>query len=198
MQRDEQSDDFGSTRAETIHARLKRSTAALHQEVERALPLVSPELTLARYRDVLQRFYGFHAPHEQRMTALASSLPFPLRDRSAQLEQDLRTLGLSVHQIQTLPRCHVPPLRRIEQLAGCLYVFEGAALGGQVVARALRDNLGLDSTRGACFFAGDRSATRGRWRQVLRWLDDAAGDPATIVASACETFLRLRDWLERL
>lgn len=198
MQRDDQTDVLASSRAETIHARLKRSTASLHQELEGSVPLVSPEMSLARYRDVLELFYGFYAPHEQRMTALASSLPFPLRDRSAQLEQDLRTLGLSAHDIQTLPRCDAPPLSRIEQLAGCLYVFEGAALGGQVVARALRDNLGLDSSYGACFFAGERSATRARWRQVLRWLDNSAGDPEAIVDSARETFLRLRDWLERL
>jgi heme oxygenase len=184
---------------ETIHTRLRRETRALHQEVEQALPLLEPGLTLDRYRDVLRRFHGFYAPHEERMAPLASQLPFPMRRRAALLVQDLRALGLSVHDLEALPRCAVPPLTQIDQLAGWLYVFEGASLGGQIVARALRDNLGLHATSGSAFFLGEGAATLPRWRQVLSWLEEvcaARAEPEAVSASACGTFLRLRSWLE--
>lgn len=200
MQPQRPTERASSTRGESIHARLKSATHSLHQEVERSLPLTSPELTLAIYRALLQRFHGFHAPHEQQMSALASSLPFPLRDRSARLRQDLLALELSAADVEALPRCEVPPLRRIEQLAGWLYVFEGAALGGRVVARAVQQNLGLDAASGASFFVGDGSATKSRWREVLRWLEEislAHADPDAVLRSACDTFLRLRDWMDR-
>jgi heme oxygenase (biliverdin-IX-beta and delta-forming) len=186
---------------ESIHARLKRETASLHLGVERALPLVSPVLTLDRYREVLKLFYGFYAPYEARMSPLASLVPFALPCRTARLVQDLGTLGVSVHDLAALPRCALPSVIGIEQLAGWLYVFEGAALGGQVVARALRSSLGIDATSGAAFFVGDGTSTSARWRQVLDWLDEIAiveGAPDTMTASACEAFISLRDWMDHL
>lgn len=188
-------------RDETIHARLKRETAAIHREVERALPLVSPELSLPRYRRVLELMYGFYAPHEAQMGALASRLPFAWRSRAPLLARDLSALGASSHEVATLPRCSAPPCVRMEELAGRLYVFEGASLGGQLIARALRDNLGLDTESGAGFFTGNAGATAARWRAVLSWLEELSRRPAApvaIAASARATFQRFSDWMRRL
>ena len=87
-----------------------------------------------------------------------------------------------------------------EHLAGCLYVLEGACLGGQVVAKALRRQLELAKGSGASFFVGDADGTAARWRFVLTWLESLvrAGAPAEqIVASARATFLALARWLEQ-
>lgn len=183
---------------ETLHARLRRETSPLHAEVERALPLLSPGLTLERYREVLQRFHGFYAPHEVQMVQFASQVPFPLRCRTQLLVQDLLALGTSVPAVERLHQCVPPPMSRIAQLAGRLYVFEGASLGGQVAAQALRKNLGFDAGSGAAFFVGDGADTVPRWRQVLRWIEDFSASRAEadlVAASAHETFSSLRDWL---
>jgi heme oxygenase len=90
-------------------------------------------------------------------------------------------------------------LDRTEHLAGCLYVLEGACLGGQIIARALRERLPLTDDHGLSFFVGDGSRTGARWRSVLDWLEGLVRRGALadeIVASARETFCALGCWVE--
>jgi heme oxygenase len=184
-----------------IHSRLRRGTAALHQRLEQQLDLLGPELSIPGYVRTLRTFYGFYAPVEARLARLAPTAPslgVPLRARAALLERDLIALGTPPSAIAGLPRCaRLPRLSRPEHFAGCLYVLEGASLGGRIVARALDERLGLTQDRGAAFFAGDADATAERWKRVLLWLDQFAC-PSTraddIVASACDTFDALSSW----
>src|SRR5437764_995185 len=84
-------------------------------------------------------------------------------------------------------------------LRGCLYVLEGACLGGQIIARALRGRLPLTNDHGLSFFVGDGSRTGARWKLVLGWLEDLVRRGALaeeIVASARETFCSLGCWVE--
>ena len=186
-----------------FHPRLRKETRAEHQRLERQLDLLDPELSLSRYRLVLESFYGFYAPIESelpRLLATSRPLGFPLRARADLLERDLLSLGLSRSEIAGLPRCaDLPRLFRIEHLAGCLYVLEGASLGGQIVAKALRGRLALTAEDGLAFFVGDGSGTGARWRLVLDWLEDLVRHGAVadeIIASARETFCSLGCWME--
>jgi heme oxygenase len=182
---------------------LKRETADLHRRLESALGLLESGLSLERYRRVLESFLGFYAPLEAGLAHLASAGPplgLPLRTRTALIEADLLSLGLSLREIGDLPRCaHLPRLSSAEELAGCLYVLEGACLGGQVIAPDLHDRLGVTRESGASFFTGDGDGTRARWRLFVAWLEDLArGGAATteIVASARATFLAFARWVE--
>jgi heme oxygenase len=186
-----------------LHLRLRRETALHHEMLEKQLDLLEPELSLHRYRRVLQSFHGFYAPVEDGLSRLAATAPalgFPLRPRAELLERDLLALGLSDSDIAALPRCDsLPRLSRTEHLAGCLYVLEGACLGGQIIAKAVRDRLPVSNDRGLSFFVGDGSKTRERWQTVLTWLEELArsgADAHGIVASARETFSSLGFWME--
>ena len=190
--------------ASPLRQQLKRGTADLHRRLELALGLLESELSLDRYRRVLEFFFGFYAPIEAGMARLASAGPplgLPLRARAALLESDLLSLGLSRREIVDLPRCaDLPPLSGAGELAGCLYVVEGACLGGQVVAPALRERLRVAKGSGASFFVGDGQGTRARWSLFLAWLEDlgrAGAAPAEIVGSARATFLAFARWVER-
>ena len=182
---------------EPFHLRLRRETAPHHQTLERQLDLLDPELSLHRYRLVLESFHGFYAAVESelpRLVATTPSLGFPLRARAELLERDLLALGLSRSDIAGLPRsAALPRLRRTEHLAGCLYVLEGACLGGQIIAKALRGRLPLTNDHGLSFFVGDGSRTGARWRLVLGWLEDLVRRGALadeIVASRARPFAR--------
>lgn len=186
-----------------FHLRLRRETAPHHETLERQLDLLDPELSLDRYRLVLENFHGFYAAVESelpRLVATAPSLGFPLRARAELLERDLLSLGLSRSDIAGLPGCaDLPRLCRTEHLAGCLYVLEGACLGGQIIANALRGGLPLTDDHGLSFFVGDGSGTGARWRLVLGWLEDLVRRGAIadeIVASARETFSSLGRWAD--
>jgi heme oxygenase len=187
-----------------IRQELKRETADLHRRLEMAVGLLESELSIERYRRVLELFFGFYAPIEAGLARAASAGPplgLPLRARSALIESDLLSLGVSRGEIADLPRCaDLPSLSCAEELAGCLYVLEGACLGGQMIAPVLRERLGVAKDSGAAFFTGDAEGTRARWGLFVAWLEALArAGTATgpIVASARATFLAFARWVER-
>jgi heme oxygenase len=176
----------------------------VHQRLEAELGLLDPGLSIQRYCRVLGAFRGFYAPVEASLLRLTAGVPplgFPLRARSELIERDLLALGQARRVIAELPRCSdLPRFSCLEDLAGCLYVLEGACLGGQVIARALRQRFGLTQESGASFFIGDAEATSARWRLVLDWLEAVERGGARseeVVASARATFLTLARWMEQ-
>jgi heme oxygenase len=190
--------------ASSLRQQLKRETADLHRRLETDLRLLESDLALDRYRRVLELFLGFYAPIEAGLARVASArspLGLPLRARTRLIESDLLSLGLSRREVADLPRCaDLPRLSSLEELAGCLYVLEGACLGGQVIAPALRERLGIAAESGASFFSGDAEGTPARWRLFLAWLEGlarAGSATAEIVASARATFLAFARWVER-
>src|SRR5688572_19893389 len=165
-----------SGRNETsLRKRLKRETAAVHRHLEAQLGLLNPRLDVHRYLRVLETFYGFYVPVEIDVTRLAAAelpLGFPLRARAELIERDLLALGLSPADLAALPLCSDrPELSCVEDLAGCLYVLEGACLGGQVLSPLLHRRLGLTKGSGAAFFAGDEESTLPRWTLIVAWID---------------------------
>jgi heme oxygenase len=187
-----------------LRQELRRETADVHRRLEIDLGLLESELSLDRYRRVLELFFGFYAPIEAGLARAVSAGPplrLPLRARTALIESDLLSLDLSRREIADLPRCDdLPRLSCLEEVAGCLYVLEGACLGGQVIAPALRERLGVAKGSGASFFTGDAEGTPARWRLFLAWLEGlarAASATAEIVASARATFLAFARWVER-
>jgi heme oxygenase len=154
-----------------------------------------------RYRRVLETFYGFYVPVEIDMTRLAATEPplgFPLRTRAQMIERDLLVLGLSPAELAALPLCSDrPALSCVEDLAGCLYVLEGACLGGQVLTPLLHRRLGVAKDSGAAFFAGDGEFTLPRWTIVAAWLDGlprAGASAPKIISAATATFDAFARW----
>jgi heme oxygenase len=185
----------------SVRQRLKRETAAGHQHLEAQLGLLDPTLDMHRYRRVLETFYGFYVPVEIDVTRrVAAELPlgFPLRARAELIERDLLALGLSPADLAALPLCSGrPELSCVEDLAGCLYVLEGACLGGQVLTPLLHRRLGLAKDSGAAFFAGDKEFTLPRWTVVVAWLDELPrtdASTAKIISAAKATFDAFARW----
>ena len=185
----------------SLRQRLKRETAAAHQHLEAQLGLLDRGLDVPRYVRVLGTFYGFYVPVEIDVTRLAAAqlpLGFPLRARAGLIERDLLALGRSPADLSALPICRDrPQLSCVEDLAGCLYVLEGACLGGQVVSALLQRRLGLAKESGAGFFAGDEEGPLPRWAVVVAWLDGlprTGASTARIISAATATFEAFARW----
>lgn len=188
-------------RRSSLHARLREDTAALHRSLETELDLLGPALSLGRYVAVLRAFQGYYAALEPRLAVLATHAPpagFALRARTPLLERDLAELGLQRDELTALAGADsLPRLEGVEHLAGCLYVVEGATLGGQVISRAVEQRLRLTRARGCAFFSGDGAGTASRWRAVLHWIDELVAGGASadeVVSAAQETFGTLLRW----
>ena len=121
-----------------------------------------------------------------------------MRARAELIERDLLALGLSPADLAALPLCSDrPELSCVEDLAGCLYVLEGACLGGRVLTPLLQRRLGLVKESGAAFFAGDEEWTLPRWTVIVAWLDDlprAGASTAKIISAATATFDAFGRW----
>ncbi|HMI85432.1 MAG TPA: biliverdin-producing heme oxygenase [Polyangiaceae bacterium] len=189
-------------RRSRIHSQLKQETAAVHRRLEEQLDLLDPSLSRERYRCVLEAFYGFYEPVEAELMSLARAAPplgLTLLSRHRLLRQDLIALGATAYDVEALPRCKaLPPLSSPAHFGGYLYVLEGAALGGQIVARALARHVGIGQKTGAAFFSGDGIDTAQRWKRVLEWLDESFGaDDCSepVVSAAYATFATFSCWL---
>src|SRR5690606_12305061 len=79
---------------------------------------------------------------------------------------------------------------------GVQYVFEGSANGGTIIAKRIKDVLGLDGERGTRFINPYGPEVRRRWSEWKASLDAIEFDEPTrrrIVEAAQETFRLLQD-----
>lgn len=180
-----------------ILARLKSETKAEHDAIERVLDLTSDALTLAAYRERLGWLYGFYRPVEARLHAVPG-VDLRARRKSPLLQADLRALGADAAGLR--PACaELPPLSTAADRFGCLYVLEGATLGGRVIGRHIERVLAVTPDAGGRFFHGYGARTGPMWqafRAALAAFADAPQAHDRIVAAAVATFRTLRAWCE--
>lgn len=183
----------------SLALRLRRETATAHARIESEIDLPRRIGSDGSYRRLLERFLGFHAEWESQARELLAAEPiFDGRWKTADLEADLRTLGMSDVAIADLPRC--APLMRMNQPAdawGAAYVVEGSTLGGAIIAKQVRRRLGFTAKQGCAYFSGYGRDSAARWSAFRERLD-ALATPETddrVIASALATFERMRTWL---
>jgi heme oxygenase len=201
-----------------ILKRLRLATNARHTALENQLPLMNADLSLEDYRQFVERFFGFYAPLEAQMMASPHwpllEFEYTTRQKTPRLAQDLLALGSNAAAVAATPRCiALPACTTPEQLLGCLYVIEGATLGGRSITRHLQTRFGLTPQSGGAFFDGYGARTGSQWKAFCTMLArnadrlrDASTDPcadlsalegrhAAIVAGANRTFETLSLWL---
>jgi heme oxygenase (biliverdin-IX-beta and delta-forming) len=183
---------------------LKDATSTRHAALERRLPLLDANLSHTTYCHFVQRLFGFYDPLETRLLALpwweVMGIDYVQRRKTPRLRHDLQTLGDTEASIAALPRCaDLPPLTNPAQLWGCLYVIEGATLGGQIIIKNLNLNLGLTAASGASFFDGYGAQTGSRWKAFCASVPgedfDAHGGAEAMLCSANLTFDVFSEWL---
>ena len=180
-----------AARISPLLARLRTATGAAHARIEALLRLDGP-ITLDRYRAVLRGFDVFLAAWEpQVLAALPQRLHawFHARSRHAFLRQDLRDLNEDVHAVDgSNSRGPVSLGLSLDGPAaalGSMYVLEGSALGGQVIARTLLSQHGLGANHGARYFVGWGERTGILWREFRATMDAEVGDEARGSDRAC-------------
>ena len=194
----------------SILSRLRMETRDEHNAVEQVLDLMSPSLTRDGYLQRLARFYGFYAPLEkalkrrgerqngERHLSSDTRLALALRlNKTALLQLDLQHLGVDT---DNLALCrNLPPLETQADVLGCLYVMEGATLGGRLITQHIRTTLGITPATGGRFFDGYGDDTGAMWHGMRELLVNSAPDSDTqdaMVGSAIATFSGLRRWCE--
>ena len=191
-------------RPAAVLGRLREETRDLHDAVERDLDWERRVATLADYRALLARWYGFHATFEpaaaMAFTGAAAEDFFGPRRKLHLLRRDLVHLGLAAEEVDALPVCRPPvPMTTWAEALGAMYVLEGSTLGGQVIARHVERTLRLDPREGGCaYYASYGCDGVGPMWRAFQGEVAAQSSPATddaLVRAARRTFERLRSWL---
>lgn len=180
----------------TAHARLEA-------QVEARYGLMAPAPDRERYLSLLEEFWGFYEPLEQRILAARAwpvcGFDYRTRRKAHLLLQDLDFLGGGRSAHRRLPSADgLPDVSSLPRLVGALYVVEGSMLGGQVISRRLAETLGLGATTGAAFFHGYGSRTGERWREFGTFAEQAVPDPPAVreaTETAREAFACFGRWL---
>ena len=181
-----------------LRDRLRAETRDEHEATERALEGTLRVATLAGYRRLLGRLYGFHVVWEPAAASvIADEAFFGARRKLVLIADDLRSLGVTAAEIAALPPISpCPAPRDFADAMGAMYVVEGSTLGGQIIARRLESSLGSAVAGALSYYRPYGPRCGSMWRAFLARLnDEPAGAHDRIVASARATFAGLRRWL---
>ena len=184
----------------TLLLRLKNETRDAHESLEQDLDLLRPDLTLERYRSIVERFYGFYRPWESTINPLLTEhLPdfAEVRSKVPSLLEDLAYLG---SKSAKLPVCKaLPECRQWPDVLGGLYVTEAATLSGQIISRKLEQMLGLSPRHGTAFFSSYGLQVGPMWRMFGATLQSRTPveKEQTVIDAAKQTFACMHRWLCR-
>jgi heme oxygenase (biliverdin-IX-beta and delta-forming) len=187
----------------TTRDRLREETRTIHEHLHAHASfhgLIEQTISLQRYRTLLTQLLGYHLGLEKAFHA------YPIRDPtlaplaricSDLLCADLAHLGQSAAQIDG--NVSMPPPSFIQSdsdLLGCLYVREGAMIGGRSLARNL-DHICGQGAFGRTFFQG--TPAHGQiWRALclaLNLIEDRHAQDQ-IIESAQSTFGLFEAWMD--
>ncbi|MCG8350903.1 MAG: biliverdin-producing heme oxygenase [Chloroflexales bacterium] len=189
-----------------ILPKLKQATQHAHEQIEanaHTASIMQGTISLDQYVWLLQKFFGFYAPMEAAMSRMTEwesiGLKFEQRRKTPLLEKDLRILGSHGQHLAALPICtDLPTIVNFPQALGCLYVFEGATLGGQLITRQLQRLFGFDRETGCAFFSSYGSRVGPMWKAFGAALNSYAGERDVdhiMIDAACASFSKLDRWL---
>ena len=187
-----------NSRPVELLAQLRAGTQAAHGKIEATLGLLDPMLSMTRYAGVLARFRSVYVPLEAQLAAFdwtGHGLDLESRRKVPAIDADLSALGWPEPTL--IPSvAFAPDLEGNRARAfGCLYVLEGATLGGRIISRHLGASLGVTPGTGGAFFHGYGERTGQMWtsfRDALACFAGRGCDADRAVATARQTFQALQ------
>ena len=158
--------------------RLRSHTRGKHRALDDRVRVHERVASRAGYADLLAFFAAGVGPVERWLLdhPLIAGVPgWPDRAGSPLLHADLRTLGRE----SPVEAGHFPPPDETEAgLLGVVYVLEGSALGGLLIAKLARRSLGVTAGTGASYFGRDADDPTGPWERFKSHLNARVRDDA--------------------
>jgi heme oxygenase len=174
---------------------VREVTRDAHARLESSLDLAVWDTSYHRRWTSL--LLGLHEPLEAVLDFWWQDVPaMPMvwepRRRSALLLADLRALGLSEADLHALPRCSVPRPDGLPEVLGQLYVLDGSALGGAVIASAA---MAAGVPANACRALTHSGSSLRYWRQTRTSIEGlGAVDSASAARAAGRLFDVFESW----
>jgi heme oxygenase len=182
-----------------VSASLKQATRTSHAELEKLMiTRIRNTHTLPDYLRLLEIFYGFFKPVEEKIDAHIDRgylTDYASRRKSAAIMTDMTKLQPTVAE----RLCdNLPQITNTTESLGAMYVLEGSTLGGRIICKLLADNMGAQSPASFSFFGGYGDSTEGMWMQFKEKLDNYTDDEKQhkqMIKAANETFVKFKEWI---
>lgn len=185
--------------------RLRKATQRAHQRLERRVDVKKRFASPLAYKEYLGLMFGFCAGVEQQLNGEffgAALSDYESRRKLPLLTQDLAHQGVASAALHLVPLCPgLPVCADVATAFGCLYVVEGATLGGRTLLPLVESRLGYTASAGAQYLASYGEHTTERWQQFTVAIDRWCRPPerfARAARAAIETFAALEQWLSEL
>jgi heme oxygenase (biliverdin-IX-beta and delta-forming) len=178
--------------------RLRVETASEHERAERIFDVELRTSSIGAYRELLQRFYAFHATWEPLVEAAIDQPSFfGPRRKLELLKRDLRALHTVDGELPRVAAHTIGPMRSSVEAFGSMYVVEGSTLGGTIIARVVERRLGYDRQRGCSYFRCYGDDVNRMWIsfQAAMLASCRPEDDEAVILSAKRTFCVLCECL---
>ncbi len=170
-----------------------RGATAVHHRLLEAFLRLEPPLEWSGYIEALRGFELFLSNWEPRVRARSPARLhgwLASRSRYTLAVRDLAQLGFESGcspdiSAQCASLVENISLNSTAAVFGSIYVLEGSALGGQIIAKRAKEAFGLDPHNGAAYFKGFHPETASRWRQFQQLLDLEIGMGSEAREDAC-------------
>ncbi len=156
---------------------LKAATKDLHRTLDREsgmVRLMAPDLNVTEYGLLLEKMLCIYALVEPALLQAEKTMGTVAtwKSKSDWLAMDLRQLNPNI-VFSFKSTCAISSLQinSLAELAGCLYVLEGATLGGQMIVKKLRQTLGTNVEKSLRFFEAYGEATGERWGATCKGIE---------------------------
>lgn len=138
-----------------ITEHLKHVTRNAHAELEKlVIERIKQVNTPAGYLHLLNIFYGFYKPVEEKIDRFIDHshlTDFHQRRKSASLLQDMQQMNIKANGML----CNdLPEITGPSQSLGAWYVLEGSTLGGAIISKLLKKEIGANAPQCFLFFNG--------------------------------------------
>ncbi len=188
-----------------LFAALKQQTKIYHDKLDHKLDIFNRITSPEAYCQLLSRFLGFYSPIEQSLAQIPDlqilDLNMAGRRKASWLQDDLRVLGIEDTDALTVCQ-NMPQLSNAAQALGCMYVLEGATLGGQLIRRHVEQTLGFTAIHGIAFFSSYGAQVGPMWKSFCSIATEYAENgadpeviPEIVIGAACDTFVKIEQWL---
>jgi heme oxygenase len=177
--------------------KIKACTLSTHQALEKQLVQKIRVLKdMDDYRALLQVFYRYFGGLEALIAPFITTAELPdyqQRRKAEHIAADLRQLGATLPAIAGA--AELPLINTTAGALGALYVMEGSTLGGQIIVKMLRKQLGAEMFFPASFFNGYGPQTAQRWAGFQTALNDysSAERDELLIAAANQTFQKFSE-----
>ncbi len=157
---------------DSFFSKLKSSTEALHQAVERtALPraIMAPEVKMETYTEYLSKSYTMHKEIEEQLFPKITAVIKDITERKkiSGIEEDFKQLQSERIVSTYTSEAHPDGLNFI---LGMIYVTEGSTLGGLHILKNIRHSLGASTPGNFLNVYGEKTGTM--WKNFLAQFND--------------------------